>query len=224
MMKTNPVSFAGKQKFDNYDAKQAAKVAAYAVSGESGKAKEAFNEFAADKKDDKTRQTIVSAVTLGSILFAAVKSGRAFSGKATKALTWIGDNIIDIFSKIFKKDLVKGGAIKGLLDTDIAKAADDISTKGVAKGAEKVLSGEDIAAKLKGSAKKVLKTLFPSEEKYTEVTNVIKKYLDKLGIKKYGDVAEIGVAAGIGAVVDDPINAILNKADNAHDAEKNDWE
>ncbi|MBE7706842.1 MAG: hypothetical protein E7Z91_06345 [Cyanobacteria bacterium SIG30] len=180
-------NFEGKQKFSRYDARKLESIAVNAASGNMHTAKAELDEFTKDKRWDKVRNFAIS----GAVLAGAIAARRTFAGKITKWFKTAGDVVCDWFRK---------GADDGrkvvteFLDKNIVK--DGTMSDGVKKILGKVIKNEDY--------------LNQASEKVTKILNKIK-------VDKVEDIAEIGVAAGVGMTLDNPVNSHLDRADEAKD-------
>ena len=188
-IKLNPLN--GEFKFSPYDIKQMEKVAVLSMVGDKQGAKEAFDEFAADKKGDKFRG---AAIGLGT-LAGAVALRKQVGGKATKVVSAVGDVIADLFRKA-GQDGKK--VVSDFLDKDIL--ANSKLKKGVKGFLHKIIKNEDYYNKVVGF-----------------LGDKISKISKKLKIEKVQDIAEIGAAAAIGMIADEPIKAVADRADEGID-------
>ena len=128
------------------------------------------------------------------VLGAAIIARRQIAGKITK---WLGVG----------GDIVSGWFTKKNPNAD----------KVVTKFLNKDIIGVD---KIKKTAGKVIK----NSEYLDAFANKTNNILNKVGLKKIEDVAGLGVATGIGLTVDNPVKAMADKADEASDAEKQNWD
>ncbi len=199
------VNFQDYGKYSAYDIERMKNIVAYTVSGNGEKAREAFDEFSKDKKMDKARNVIVSAITL----VAAITSGK---------------NLL----KLLNKDGKVAGIAKKVLKFGV-EAVDsliDIVTKtenGKGKKAFTNLLQQDIkiGPKAKNGVKKAVDFFVRDAERNKNAKKALgefaQNFSEKTGIKKYKDIACLGLAAGVGSTVDEPINKVLDKADDGKD-------
>lgn len=208
-------SFEGKQKFSAYDLKRAEKIAIYSLAGDTAKAGELYDEFKKDKKNDKIRDIVISALAL----VATVTTGRALLSRIVK------NPKISKYLKPMAKGLV-----------GVADAAVDLFRKKENKG-QKVVTNflkQDIGSSqkarkfVKGTIDKLVKNEADNKSFKEFIKNAASFISEKTKVKKYKDLVTLGAAAGIGTLVDEPLKDIANSADDGRDMNldiaKENWE